>query len=197
MGLDAGEAIKYLVVGDHKVKLRCAALDFDVKKGLMRGRTLLFDTTDTVFYGSGDANLATESLDFVIKQEPKDMSILSLRTPITIKGTFASPKPGVKVAPLAERGVAALVLGAINPLLSLLATIETGPGKDADCRGAIDAAKNPGGAAARRLESANRTGSEPESTPANDKASAASASPRPRAPAGPDMNPLSPFPENR
>jgi len=28
-------------------------------------------------------------------------------------------------------------LGAINPLLALAATIETGPGKDADCRAAL------------------------------------------------------------
>ncbi|MEO7241625.1 MAG: AsmA family protein [Variovorax sp.] len=194
MGLDAGEAIKFLVSGDHNVQLRCAAFYFDVKKGVMQGRTLLFDTTDTVFYGSGDIDLGSESLDLVIKQEPKDMSILSLRTPIVIKGSLASPKPSVEIGPLAQRGVAALVLGAINPLLSLLATVETGPGKDADCRGAIEAAKNPRGAAARTLEAANRT--DKKATPGEAKSEAKAFSPSLAAPASPD-NPLSPFKENR
>ncbi|MDB5826599.1 MAG: rane assembly protein AsmA, partial [Variovorax sp.] len=89
-----------------------------------------------------------ESLDFVIKAQPKDMSILSLRTPLTIKGTFGSPKPFVEVTPLAGRGLAALALGAINPLLALAATIETGPGQDADCQGVLADAQKPGAGAA-------------------------------------------------
>ena len=38
-------------------------------------------------------------------------------------------------ATVAAAGLAAVALGAINPLLALAATIETGPGHDADCQG--------------------------------------------------------------
>jgi len=150
MGLDGAEVIKFLLRGDNNVELRCAAMAFDVDKGNMIGRSLVFDTDDTVFYASGHANLRDESLDFVVRPEPKDMSILSLRGPLVIKGQFGAPKAGVEVIPLASRGIAALALGAINPLLALLATVETGPGQDADCRAALERAKQPIAAAAAK-----------------------------------------------
>ncbi|MFZ3117477.1 MAG: AsmA family protein [Variovorax sp.] len=143
MGLDGAEIVKFLLRGDNNVTLRCAAVAFDVDKGLMTGRSLVFDTTDTVFHAEGQASLANETLDFVVRQEPKDMSILSLRTPLVIGGTFGSPKGGVEAAPLAARGLAALALGAINPLLALAATIETGPGEDADCQEVLKRARQP------------------------------------------------------
>ncbi|HEY9223045.1 MAG TPA: AsmA family protein [Variovorax sp.] len=143
MGLDGAEIVKFLLRGDNNVTLRCAAVAFDVDKGLMTGRSLVFDTTDTVFHAQGHASLANETLDFVVHQEPKDMSILSLRTPLVIGGTFGSPKGGVEAAPLAARGLAALALGAINPLLALAATIETGPGEDADCQEVLKRARQP------------------------------------------------------
>lgn len=148
MGLDGGEVIKFLLEGDHNVTLRCAAVAFDVNKGAMVGRSMVFDTTDTVFNASGQANLADETMNFVIRQQPKDMSILSLRTPLVIKGTFGSPSAGIEAGPLAGRGLAALALGVVNPLLALAATIETGPGEDADCKGVLAEANKPSTGAA-------------------------------------------------
>ncbi|WP_298933860.1 AsmA family protein [uncultured Ramlibacter sp.] len=132
-GLDGAEIIKFKLGGDRSIQLRCAATAFDVNKGLMTSRTLMIDTTDTVVHGTGTVNLATESLDLVLRPQPKDASILSLRSPLRLAGTFAHPRAGVDAAALVGRGALALALGAINPLLALAATIETGPGKDADC----------------------------------------------------------------
>ena len=144
MGLDGAEIIKFLLRGDQNVELRCAAMAFDVNKGVMTSRSMVLDTADTVFYATGQANLATEKLDFVVRPEPKDASILSLRTPLVIGGSFGSPSGGVQAVPLAERGLAALILGAINPLLALAATVETGPGEDADCKSVLSQANKPG-----------------------------------------------------
>jgi hypothetical protein len=36
-----------------------------------------------------------------------------------------------------RRGGLAIALGVVKPLLALLATIETGPGQDADCTGSL------------------------------------------------------------
>jgi uncharacterized protein involved in outer membrane biogenesis len=148
MGLDGAEIIKFLLRGDQNVELRCAAMAFDVEKGVMTGRSMVLDTADTVFYATGQANLATEKLDFVVRPEPKDASILSLRSPLVIGGSFGAPSGGVQAGPLAERGLAALVLGALNPLLALVATIETGPGQDADCKGVLAEAQKPSAGAA-------------------------------------------------
>lgn len=148
MGLDGAEIIKFLLRGDQNVELRCAAMAFDVEKGVMTSRSMVLDTADTVFYATGQANLATEKLDFVVRPEPKDASILSLRSPLVIGGSFGAPTGGVQAGPLAERGLAALVLGALNPLLALAATIETGPGQDADCKGVLAEAQKPSAGAA-------------------------------------------------
>ncbi len=142
-GLDGGEVLEFLLRGDKNVRMRCAALAFDVNKGVMTGRTLLFDTDDTLFTATGQASLKDETLDFVIRPQPKDKSILSLRTPLLVRGHFGDPKPGVEAGPLIARGAAALALGAINPLLALAATVETGPGQDADCAGALAEARTP------------------------------------------------------
>lgn len=142
-GLDGAEIIKFLFRGDENVKLRCAATAFDVKGGLMTSRALVLDTDDTVVYGSGTVNLANEAMDLYFKPQPKDASILSLRSPLKIAGTLGAPQTGPDKAALAGRAAAALALGAINPLLALAATIETGPGENADCGAILRAAASP------------------------------------------------------
>lgn len=136
-GIDGGEIIKFFVEGDKNVELRCAAAAFDVDKGLMTTRALVLDTSDTVIYGNGQVSLANEAMDITLRPYPKDMSILSLRSPLKIAGTFGQPKAGPDKGALAARGGLALALGAVNPLLALAATVETGPGKDANCGPAL------------------------------------------------------------
>lgn len=143
LGLDGGEIIKFLMRGDNNVQLRCAAAAFDVKNGLMTSRAIVLDTSDTVITGQGSISLANETLDIVLKPQPKDMSILSLRSPLKIGGTFADMSAGPDKAALAGRAGLALVLAAINPLLALAATIETGPGGDADCAAVLSQAAQP------------------------------------------------------
>jgi hypothetical protein len=142
-GLDGAEIIKFLVRGDVNVPVRCAATAFDVKDGLMTSRALVIDTTDTVIYGEGTVNLATEALNLYFKPYPKDTSILSLRSPLKVAGTLGAPQAGPDRGALAGRAAAALALGAINPLLALAATVETGPGEDANCGAILRAAASP------------------------------------------------------
>lgn len=149
MGLDGGEIIKFLVRGDRAVQLRCAAAAFDVKKGLMTSRAIVLDTTDTVINGRGQVSLSNETLDIILEPAPKDQSILSLRSPLRIGGTFAAPSASPDKTALAGRAGIALLLAAVNPLLALAATIETGPGEDADCQAVLAKAAKPAAASAR------------------------------------------------
>lgn len=143
MGLDGGEVIKFLLSGDRNVQLRCAAAAFDVDQGMMSSRAIVLDTSDTVITGEGQISLRNETLDILLKPKPKDMSILSLRSPLRIGGTFAHMSAGPEKAALAGRAGLALLLGAINPLLALAATIETGPGVNADCAAVLRQAAQP------------------------------------------------------
>jgi len=146
-GLDGAEIIKFLMRGDLNVPVRCAASAFDVKKGLMTSRALVLDTTDTVVYGDGTVNFASEAIDLYFRPYPKDMSVLSLRSPLKVTGTLGAPQAGPDKGALAGRAGLALALGAVNPLLALAATIETGPGEDANCGAILREAASPDAAA--------------------------------------------------
>lgn len=141
--LVGGDILKFLVRGDKDVQLRCAAVAFDMNNGVLDSRTLVLDTSNAVFIASGQANLAKETLDFTIRPEPKSKSILSIRTPLTVGGTFGNPRPGVEAVPLLARAAGVVAGATINPLLALAATLETGPGKDADCGAVLQDARTP------------------------------------------------------
>ncbi|WP_312705536.1 AsmA family protein [Stenotrophomonas lactitubi] len=134
-GLDITESLKFLFTGDKQIPLRCAFADFGVREGLMHTRSMAVDTTDTIILGEGDVSLRDETLDLLLKPRPKDRSILVLRSPLRIGGTFKDPSFRPDFKALGLRGAVALTLGSIAPPAALLATIELGPGKDADCGG--------------------------------------------------------------
>lgn len=134
-GIDIAEIAKFKLAGDRKVPIRCAFGDFAVRDGVMTARSLAFDTTDTILIGSGTISLKDETFDLVIRPRPKDRSLLSLRTPLTVTGTFKQPSFKPNTALLGLRGALAIALGTITPPAALLATLELGPGEDASCGG--------------------------------------------------------------
>ncbi|WP_262071807.1 AsmA family protein [Stenotrophomonas sp. Marseille-Q5258] len=134
-GLDVAESLKFLFTGDKQIPLRCGFGDFSVGNGVMRSRALALDTTDTLIVGEGTVDLKQEQLDLLLRPRPKDISILALRSPLRIGGTFKDPSFRPDFKALGLRGAIALTLGSITPPAALLATIETGPGKDSDCGG--------------------------------------------------------------
>jgi uncharacterized protein involved in outer membrane biogenesis len=133
-GLDIEESLKFLIGKDKQIPIRCAFGEFGVDDGLMKTRALAFDTTDTVILGEGTVSLRDEKLDLVLKPMPKDHSFLVLRAPLLVNGSFKDPsfRPDIKRVTL--RGLAAAFLAALAPPAALLATYETGPGKDVACR---------------------------------------------------------------
>jgi uncharacterized protein involved in outer membrane biogenesis len=133
-GIDIQETIKFLVGKDRTIPIRCAFGEFAVKDGLMDSRALAFDTTDTVILGDGRVSLRDESLDLRLKPLPKDHSFVSLRAPLMLTGTFKDPEFHPDLARITLRAVAAALLASITPPAALIATYETGPGKDVSCR---------------------------------------------------------------
>lgn len=134
-GLDVAESLKFLFTGDKQIPLRCAFGDFKVDNGVMQSQALAVDTTDTLILGQGTVDLKQEKIDLLLRPRPKDISILALRSPLRIGGTFKDPSFRPDFKALGIRGAIALTLGSIAPPAALLATIETGPGKDSDCGG--------------------------------------------------------------
>ncbi|MBA3930527.1 MAG: AsmA family protein [Xanthomonas sp.] len=134
-GLDIAEALKFLITKDKTVPVRCAFGDFAVQDGVMQTRTLAFDTADTIIVGKGQISLKDETLDLEMRPRPKDRSILALRSPLVVGGTFKDPSFRPDFKRLGLRGAVAVALGTITPPAALLATIEVGPGEDSACGG--------------------------------------------------------------
>lgn len=137
-GLDVAEALKFLVGKDRMVRVRCAYADFEARDGVMNLRGFAFDTTDTILLGEGSVDLRKEGLALRIRPRPKDVSPVTLRSPLRISGTFADPSVLPEPAPIALRAAAAIALYALAPPAALLALIETGPGEDTNCARAAE-----------------------------------------------------------
>jgi AsmA protein len=79
-------------------------------------------------------------MDLKLNPDPKDRSVASLNSPLFLKGTFSEPKVGVDKKRLAAKGVGAVAMGVLNPLLAVLPLLNKGDGKDSNCAALITAA---------------------------------------------------------
>ncbi|CAD5365952.1 putative AsmA family protein YhjG [Rubrivivax sp. A210] len=132
-GLHLLEILRLNLSGDQAIALHCAVAEFKVAQGVMQVRTLVLDTEVNTLVGSGVIDLAHEQFDLTLIPRTKVASIVALRSPIRIGGSFASPVLDVDRGRIAARGLGALALGLLNPLLALLPLIETGPGVAGGC----------------------------------------------------------------
>ncbi|MGH6611948.1 MAG: AsmA family protein, partial [Burkholderiaceae bacterium] len=133
VNLHGGELIPLLFGGDRPTQIRCGAAAFDVEDGLATMQLFVFDTDESRINGSGTINLGPERFDITLDPRPKKAGILSLRGPVRIYGTFRDADFQVTGQTIG-RGIGAVALGLVNPLLALIPLIETGPGQSANCQ---------------------------------------------------------------
>ncbi|HUQ24686.1 MAG TPA: AsmA family protein [Burkholderiales bacterium] len=148
VAIDIWGLAKTKLEGDEPVEIRCAIADFGVKNGVAKANALVFDTQVVNVGGDGTINLKDEQMDLTLKPEPKDKSVASLNSPLLIRGTFSEPKVGVDMKRLAARGVGAVAMGVLNPVLAILPLLNRGEGKDSNCAQLITAATSSGQSAA-------------------------------------------------
>lgn len=130
--LDGGKLLPLLLRGDEPVALRCAALSMAVEQGIARTHLFDLDAETARIDGEGAIDLRAERFALELDSKPKEPSILSVRAPLNVEGTFRDPRVTVSSGTLL-RGGAAIALAAVNPLAGLIPLIETGPGDDANC----------------------------------------------------------------
>jgi uncharacterized protein involved in outer membrane biogenesis len=131
-GIDVLTAL-FLTGDNSNANLRCAVASFSAKNGVMVSNGFVIDTDPVRIDGAGHINLADETLSLEVQGKPKSFQVVRLRTPITLTGPWAHPAIGIKAGPLVAQGGIAAALGFINPLASLLAFIDPGLAKDANC----------------------------------------------------------------
>ncbi|HSW22939.1 MAG TPA: AsmA family protein, partial [Burkholderiaceae bacterium] len=132
LGLDLAQALGVVIRGDRPLPLRCARFTFGVNDGVFKVERGVLDNPDTTIRVGGSVNLRTEALGLVARARPKDVSPVSLRSPITITGTFSEPQIGVQGKRLTGRLLGAVALGSVFPPLALLPLFDPGEGEQAD-----------------------------------------------------------------
>ncbi len=132
-GLEFGNALLSALGIPNEARVRCFIGDWTLNHGLLDTKVLALDTSEADVHGTGNINLARETIDYSLKTQANHFTIGTLPTPIDITGTFKHPSIRPEVAPLAERAGAAIGLGILFPPLALLPTIQLGLGDHNDC----------------------------------------------------------------
>ncbi|RXJ19623.1 AsmA family protein [Lelliottia nimipressuralis] len=135
LGLNVGNFIIGQIFGDDEVRVNCAAANLDLVNGVARPQIFAFDTENAVINVTGTASMASEQLDLTIDPESKGFRIITLRSPLYVRGSFKNPQAGVKAGPLIARGaVAAALATLVTPAAALLALISPSEGDTNQCR---------------------------------------------------------------
>jgi uncharacterized protein involved in outer membrane biogenesis len=143
-GLNVANAVATKIFGDKQVHMNCLAAESAVRDGRANIQRFVLDTDDAVIEVNGYVDLGKEQLNLDIRPQTKGTRILTLRTPLYAKGTFANPDIGPYKTPIAIKAGAAAVLAAINPLAAVLPLVNVTKVPDTDCASAIaQASKKP------------------------------------------------------
>jgi AsmA family protein len=94
----------------------------------------VIDTSAELIRGQGSIDFRNEKYDLQLEADSKKPSILALRGPVVIGGTFGSPVVRPAVGQAVARVGAAVGLGILAPPLALLPLIDLGDAPETDCR---------------------------------------------------------------
>ena len=134
VGLDIAQVAPRLLGADESTEIRCGVVDFGLKDGLLRSNAIVLDTTFSNIHGDGVIDLKDESVSADIQSDPKQPSVLSGNTPITIGGRLKKPAIGLEPVEATAKVGAATALGVVlTPIAAIIPFIDIGLGEDADC----------------------------------------------------------------
>jgi len=123
---------------DENTEIRCAVANFRADNGELKATTLVVDTTQVLITGGGNLDLRTEALDMSLRGQPKKIRLVRLRSPIKIHGSLSHPQIGLQTGNLVGQAGGAIALGTLlTPVAALLAFVDPGLAKDANCAGLI------------------------------------------------------------
>jgi AsmA family protein len=142
-GIDLARGLGLILTKNQRnTEVRCGVANFKAGSGELKVTTLVIDTTQVLVTGQGGINLESEALDLSLRGQPKQARMLRLRTPITVRGSLLEPKFGVQPGKLAAQTGGAVALGALlTPVAAVLAFVDGGLAKDANCAALVGQAE--------------------------------------------------------
>ena len=146
LGIDAAKGLGLLLTGSQdKTGIRCGVANFKAEGGVFAAQDIVIDTDKVLVLGKGEIDLGPEILDLTLTGQPKKFRFFRIKSPIQLGGTLEKPKVGLKPGNTPGQVALATALGVLaTPLASVLAFIDPGLAKDADCSGLIQEAERQG-----------------------------------------------------
>lgn len=135
--LDIQNTAKVLLTGDKQIPVRCMVADFKATDGILTTEAMVLDSDKENITGTGTINLRDELIDLKLIAYPKDTSLVALRGPILIQGSFEKPSVRPQMGGPVARAVLAAALAAIGGPLGLIPLIDLGKAENHDCAGLI------------------------------------------------------------
>lgn len=149
--IDIGTFIQKMFENKLKepVEINCGLVGFTVRDGIAAADPILIDTRKNVILGRGGFSFRTEALDLALRADAKTFSLFSGQSPVGLGGYFAQPSLNVISPELLGRAGAGLGLAvAAAPLAAIIAFVDIGDAKAADCGPVLAGAR----AAAQRTD---------------------------------------------
>jgi len=145
LGVNVLDAVGLSLSGDRSnTNLRCAVANFETRNGIMTAQQFVLDTDPVRIDGKGRVDLHDESLDLTLQGQPKSFQIFRVKVPITLSGKLASPRIGIDPKPALTQGGIGVGLAVLNPFAAILAFIDPGLAKDANCAALLGDAQSKG-----------------------------------------------------
>jgi hypothetical protein len=158
LGINAANGLGLLLSKNQdKTGIRCGVANFKAEGGVFAAQDIVLDTDKVLVLGKGEVDLGPETLDLTLTGQPKKFRFFRIKSPIELTGTLEKPKVGLKPGNTPGQVALATALGVLaTPLASVLAFIDPGLAKNADC-GALIAEAERQGAPQAKPDAANQS----------------------------------------
>ena len=146
LGINAARGMGLLLTRNQdKTGIRCGVANFKAEGGVFAAQDIVIDTDNVLILGKGQVDLGPESLDLTLNGQPKKLRFFRIKSPVAVGGTLSKPTVGLKMGNTPGQVALATALGVLaTPLASVLAFIDPGLAKDADCGSLLAEAQRQG-----------------------------------------------------
>lgn len=99
---------------EYENRLNCAISQATIEKGVANFSDILVDTARVSILGTGEYDIAEDSLDIRLKPESKGLALGTLNSAVNVRGSLGAPSASPDLGSLGAK-LGGLLLGAVNP----------------------------------------------------------------------------------
>ena len=140
-GLNLPNMLVTKLFGDRQVKIDCAAANLVATSGVFTANPFVIDTDVTRLDVTGTIDLGRETVDLVVHPDSKSVRVLSLHSPLHVRGPFRNVDVSIDKGALLARAASAIGLAALAaPAAALVPLTSTSLGSAPNrCESLLDA----------------------------------------------------------